>query len=118
MFITQAWADEAVNATAKAAEQGSFFMSVLPLVIIFVFFYLIVLRPQSKKIREHQQMINILKAGDKVLTGAGFYATIVKISDTDVTLEIASGVHVKAQKHTVVAIQDAPLPANDLKAKK
>ena len=109
MFISPAWADTA----AAAPQTGSTWMSLLPLVIIFVFFYLLVLRPQGKKIREHQSMLMALKQGDKVVTAGGIYATVVKVSDAEVTLEIASGVHVKAQKHTVSSMQEMPKPAND-----
>lgn len=109
MFISPAFADTA----AAVPQQGSFLVSLAPLVIIFVFFYLLVLRPQGKKIRDHQTMLHSLKAGDKVVTAGGLYATVVKVSDHDVTLEIASGVHVKAQKHTVSGMQEMPLPAND-----
>ena len=109
MFVAPAWAD----AAAAAPQQGSTWMSILPLVIIFAFFYLLVLRPQGKKIREHQTMLMGLKTGDKVVTAGGIYATVIKVSDTDVTLEIASGVHVKAQKHTVSGLQDMKPAAND-----
>ncbi len=109
MFITPAWADTA----AATAQTGSTWMSLLPLAIIFVFFYLLVLRPQSKKIREHQEMLMAMKPGDKVVTAGGLFATVVKVSDKDVTLEIAPGVHVKAQKHTVSGLQEMLIPAND-----
>lgn len=113
MLISTAWADAAAT-TAAIPEQGSFLVSMLPLLVIFAFFYLLVIRPQSKKIREHQALLQGLKIGDKVVTAGGIFATVVKVSDNDVTLEIASGVHVKAQKHTITSLQDSiPAPAND-----
>lgn len=122
MFISQAWADAATTATttATAAAQNapSSWMSLLPLAVIFVLFYLLIIRPQSKRIKEHQALLQGLKAGDKVVTGGGIFATVVKVSDTDVTVEIASGVQVKAQKHTITSLQELPFPANDTKALK
>jgi preprotein translocase subunit YajC len=112
MFISAAFAQDAV---AAAPESPSLLMSMLPLVIIFVLFYLLVIRPQSKRIKEHAQLVNSLKAGDKVITGGGLFGTIVKVSDTDMTIEIAPGVNVKAQKHTVTAMQEIAVPANDIK---
>ena len=115
MFISPAFAQEAA---ATAAEQPSMFVSMLPLVIIFVLFYLLVIRPQSKRIKAHGEMLGGLKAGDKVVTGGGLFGTIVNVGDTDMTIEIAPGVNVKAQKHTISAMQEAPKPANDVKAVK
>jgi preprotein translocase subunit YajC len=113
MFISQAWAE----ASAKTAEGGgNMLISFLPLLIIFVIFYLLIIRPQSKRIKEHHTMLNTLKPGDKVITGGGIYATVVKVADNDITLEIASGVQVKAQKHTVSALQDLKA-ANDTSKK-
>ncbi len=110
MFISQAWA----QAAEAAAPQSSLLTSMLPLLVIFVLFYLLILRPQTKKIREHQSLLQALKPGDKVVTAGGIYATVVKVSDADVTLEIASGVNVKAQKHTINSLQETKLPANDM----
>jgi preprotein translocase subunit YajC len=109
MFISQAWAETA----AAASQQSSLLTSMLPLLVIFALFYILILRPQSKKITEHQKLLQGLKTGDKVVTAGGIYATVVNVSDNDVTLEIASGVHVKAQKHTVNSLQEMKLPAND-----
>jgi preprotein translocase subunit YajC len=114
MFISPAWADAA---TAAAPTAGSSpWISILPLLIIFVLFYLLIIRPQSQRIKEHQNVINALKPGDKVVTGGGIYATVIKVIDADVTLEIASGVQVKAQKHTISTLQETK-PANDTKKK-
>jgi preprotein translocase subunit YajC len=110
MFISPAWAE----AASEASKESSFLVSVLPLLIIFTFFYLLVLRPQSKKIAAHQSMLKTLKGGEKVVTAGGLYATVVKVSDHDVTLEIAPNVHVKAQKHTISTLQDPLVPANDM----
>jgi preprotein translocase subunit YajC len=101
MFISPAYA----QATAEAANSApSTWMSLLPLVVIFVLFYFLIIRPQSKRIREHNELVAALKPGDKVVTGGGLYATVVALGDTDITVEIAPGVQVKAQKFTVTAL--------------
>jgi len=102
MFISPAWA-EAADAAAKGP---STLVSLLPLVVIFALFYVLIIRPQSKRIREHNEQIAGLKAGDKVVTGGGIFATVIKVGDADVTLEIASGGHVRAQKFTVTPQSD------------
>lgn len=109
MFISPAFAEAAA---ATPPEGPSMLMSALPLIIIFVLFYVLVLRPQSKRIREHADLLQALKAGDKVVTGGGLYATVVKIEGGDITVEIAPGVQVKAQKHTITALQELQA-AND-----
>lgn len=119
MFITPAWAQEAAaTATNAAAQTPSAWTSLLPLVVIFVLFYLLIIRPQSKRIKEHQQLLQGLQPGDKVVTGGGLYGTIVKVVDNDVIVEIAPNVHVKAQKHTITSLQEVAHPANDSKAPK
>jgi len=102
MFISTAWA----QAAGEAAKGPSTLMSLVPLVIIFALFYLLIIRPQSKRIREHNEQVAALKPGDKVVTGGGLFATIVKVGETDLTLEIAPGVQVKAQKFTVTVQAD------------
>lgn len=102
MFISPAFAD----AAAATPTEPSFLMSILPLVLIFVLFYVLVLRPQSKRIRAHAEMQKGIKAGDQVVTGGGLFGTVVAVSDTDITVEIARGVTVRAQKHTISAVQD------------
>lgn len=114
MFISPAWADAATT-TAAAAPASSPWVSLIPLLIIFVLFYMLIIRPQSKRIKEHQELVGGLKTGDKVVTGGGIFATVVKVNDNEVTLEIAPGVNVKAQKHTISTLQDMPKPANDTK---
>ena len=100
---------------APAAEGGSTLMSIAPLLLIFVIFYFLVLRPQSKKIKLHQEMLNALKAGDKVVTGGGFLGTVVSVNEQDVVVDLGNGVKVHALKHTLSGLQYAP--ANDAAAK-
>jgi preprotein translocase subunit YajC len=106
MFISPAFAQDAAAATTSSGP--STLMTMLPLLIIFVLFYLLVIRPQSKRMREHGELLKQLKAGDKVVTGGGLYGKIISVDDKDMTIEIAPGVNVKAQKHTVSALQETP----------
>ncbi len=115
MFISSAFAQEAA---AAAPNSPSLITSMLPLIIIFALFYLLVIRPQSKRIKEHAQLVSSLKPGDKVVTGGGLFGTIVQVTDTDMTIEIAPGVNVKAQKHTITALQETAKPANDIQPTK
>jgi preprotein translocase subunit YajC len=101
MFITPAFAQDAA---AAAPTAGSAFMQFLPLIIIFFIFYFLLIRPQQKKMREHQSMLDALRKGDSVVTGGGIIGTVVKVEDADVTVEIADGVKVRVQKGTIGAV--------------
>ena len=94
MFISSAWA----QAADEAAKGPSTLISLLPLVIIFALFYLLIIRPQSKRIREHNEQVASLKPGDKVITGGGLFATVVKVGETDLTLEIARSLGFERQQ--------------------
>lgn len=117
MFISAALASDVA---AAAPQEPSVIASIIPLVIIFILFYVLVLRPQSKRIRQHADLLKALQAGDKVITGGGLFGTIVAVHDDHLEVEIAPGVSVRAQKHTISALQNQPMivAANDLKTKK
>jgi len=71
---------------------------------IFVLFYFLLIRPQNKKQKEHRQMVEALSAGDEVVTAGGVLGKVTDVSDQFLTLEIASNVSVKVQRHTVAAV--------------
>lgn len=95
-FIDDAW--------AQAGGQADPLVSFLPLVIIFVLFYFLLIRPQSKKQKEHRQMIEALGSGDEVVTGGGIVGRITDVGDQFLTIEFAEGVTMKVQKHTIAAV--------------
>jgi preprotein translocase subunit YajC len=75
--------------------------SLLPLVFIFVVFYFLLIRPQSKKAKEHKQMVESLAKGDEVVTNGGLLGKLTKIGDNFVELEVAEGITVKLQRHAI-----------------
>lgn len=103
MLISQAFAQGAADVTTAAAEAPSFLMSMLPLILIFLVFYVMVIRPQNKRMQEHRTMLNALAKGDKVVTGGGLLAEVVKLQgDDEVVLELADGVKVTALRNTIM----------------
>ncbi|MEC9022465.1 MAG: preprotein translocase subunit YajC, partial [Pseudomonadota bacterium] len=73
--------------------------SLLPLVLIFVVFYFLLIRPQQKKQKQHREMLQALRRGDRVVTAGGIIGLIIKVnSETELTLEIADGVRVKVAR--------------------
>lgn len=94
-FINDAFAQ------TGGATGGGGLISLLPLIIIFVVFYFLLIRPQQKRAKQHREMVSALKKGDEVVTGGGIVGKINDTDDNFVTVEIASGVAVKVQRHSI-----------------
>ncbi len=89
------------------------FMSLLPLILIFVVFYFLLIRPQQKKVKKHQEMLDSLRRGDRVVTNGGLIGTIVKIaSDREVQVEIAEDVKVRVVRAMISDVLAKTEPAN------
>lgn len=82
-------------------------MQLLPLVLIFVIFYFLLIRPQQKKAKDHKQMLENIKKGDKVITSGGIYGVVEATGTNTVTLKIAENVRVKVGKGNIAAIRSA-----------
>jgi preprotein translocase subunit YajC len=89
------------DALAAAQGQGDPLMSFLPLIFIFVVFYFLLIRPQSKKAKEHKQMVEALAKGDEVVTNGGLLGRISKVGDNFIELDITEGVTVKVQRNAI-----------------
>ena len=76
-------------AQSADAGSGSAFFQFIPLILILGVFWFLIIRPQQKKQKEHQRMVDSLRKGDKVVTNGGIFGTIVKVGDHRLTLEIA-----------------------------
>jgi preprotein translocase subunit YajC len=91
-------------AQAAGGGQQAAWMQMLPLVLIFVVFYFLLIRPQTKKAKEHRDMVAKLAAGDEVVTTGGILGRIAEAGETFVTLEIASGVSIRVQRFQVAQL--------------
>ena len=92
------------TARAQAGAQGDPIMSFLPLVVIFVLFYFLLIRPQQKRQKEHKQMVEALEVGQEVVTGGGVLGKVTEVADLWVTIEVANGVSLKVQRNTIAAL--------------
>jgi preprotein translocase subunit YajC len=88
-------------AAAPGAPQQSLFGMALPFVIMLGVMYFLMIRPQQKKMKEHQGMISALKSGDEVITSSGIIGTIQGMSEKVVTLEVSKNVQIKILKSQV-----------------
>ena len=94
-FINSAWAQ------AAPAQQPDPFTSFIPLILIFVVFYFLLIRPQSKRAKEHRKMVAELKVGDEVVTSGGVLGKITEAGEQFLKVEVADGVELKVQRTTV-----------------
>lgn len=96
---------DAMAAAAPAAQSGQpGIAGFLPLIIIFVVFYFLLIRPQSKRAKEHRNMVAALQKGDEVVTNGGVLGKITDVDENFVTVEIASGVEIRVQRSAVAQL--------------
>jgi preprotein translocase subunit YajC len=98
------WFIPSAYAQAAGAPQPNVFVQMLPLVLIFVVFYFLLIRPQAKRAKEHKAMVTALSAGDEVVTSGGILGRITEAGEQYLTVEVAEGVRVKVQRHTVTSL--------------
>ena len=92
------------SAHAQDAAQPGGLMSFLPLIIIFVIFYFLLIRPQMKRAKEHKKLVSELSNGDEVVTNGGLLGRITNVGESFVTVELAENVQIKVQRHAVANI--------------
>jgi preprotein translocase subunit YajC len=94
-FISNAWAE----AAGQSADPG--IMGFIPLIVLFVVFYFLLIRPQSKRVKEHKAMVASVKKGDEIITNGGVLAKVVSVEDEFVAVELAENITVCLQKQAV-----------------
>ena len=100
MFITEAWAQG-----AGAGGGSDFLVQLFPLVLIFIVFYFLLIRPQQAKVKAQREMLSGVKRGDRVVTGGGIIGLVTKvIGDNELQVELADGVRVRIIKATITDI--------------
>ena len=82
-------------------EAGGSLFSLLPLVVIFVLFYFLLIRPQQKRAKQHKEMVAALSKGEEVVTNGGLLGKVIEVDDNFITVEISSGLNVKVQRQAV-----------------
>ena len=115
MFISPAYAQ------AAGGGGGSGLEMFLPLILIFVVFWVLLIRPQQKKMKEHRAMVDALRRGDKVVTAGGIIGTVTKVTEgePEIQVEISEGVKVKVVRGTIgagpMSLQLSPEPSSSAK---
>lgn len=96
--------DNAVQTAPAAAPQGDVWGMLLYLVIVFGIVYLLIMRPNKKRMAEYQKMLDALQVGNRVMA-AGIYGTIKKINEKTIEMEVAKGVVIEVNKNAVAAVE-------------
>ena len=113
MFATPAYAQAAGTAAQGGSTAGAI-VSLLPLVLIFVVFYFLMIRPQQKRMKALQDAVGGVKKGDTVVTAGGLIGKVTKVDEQEVELEIAQGVRVRVVKSMLSDVRPhGTKPAND-----
>ena len=114
MFESPAYA-QAANGAAASGGGAAFFIQMVPLLAIFVIFWFLLIRPQQRRMKQHQAKITAVQKGDQVVTGGGLVGKVTKVEDEHVEVELAPSMRVRAVKATLSDV--IPLggskPAND-----
>ena len=88
-------------AQSAVQQQPSLFASFVPLILIFIIFYFLLIRPQQKKAKEHKILLDSIKRGDQILTSGGMIAKVIKADTEELTVGISDKVNVKIFRSTV-----------------
>lgn len=108
MFVSTAFAQTA----GAPAAGGDMLVQFAPLILIFVVFYFLLIRPQQKKMKDHKAMLDSVRRGDRVVTGGGIIGTVTKMGpDDEVQVEIAEGVKVRCLRSTINLVLARTEPA-------
>lgn len=112
MLISPAYAQD-----AAAAGAAGIVMQLAPLILIFVVFYFLLIRPQQKRAKEHRTMLTALKRGDRIITAGGLIGSVTRVKDgsDEVEVELAPNVRVNVVRSTIASLVRAPAAANDSK---
>ena len=102
MFISSAFAQTAP--AAAGGDMQSTLMNMLPILVMFGVLYLVMIRPQMKKQKEHKAMIESIVKGDEVVSAGGFLGRVSKLGDVFISVELATGVEVQMQRSAVVQV--------------
>jgi preprotein translocase subunit YajC len=97
-----------------AGGTSGILIGILPWVLIFAIFYMLMIRPQQQRVKQHQAEIAAVKKGDDVITGGGIRGRVTKVSDDEAEVEIAQGVRIRVIKSTITqVVSPNSKPAND-----
>ena len=113
MFISTAFAQGSLFGGA-GGDSGNMVMSLLPFALIFVIMYFLILRPQQKRVKQHQALIKAVRRGDTVITNGGLIGKVTKVIDDDqIEVEIGDGVRIRQVRSMITDVRAKGEPVKD-----
>jgi len=114
MFASPAFA----QAAGAPGGTTGFLIQIVPLVLLFVIFWFLIIRPQQKRMKEHRDMVAAVKRGDEVVTGGGLIGKVTRVTEGEVEVELAPNMKVRVVKSTLSSVtpRGGAQPAADGKA--
>ncbi|MGB3448702.1 MAG: preprotein translocase subunit YajC [Xanthobacteraceae bacterium] len=110
MLITPAFA----QAAGAAGDTNSMLMSLLPFALIFVIMYFLILRPQQRKVKEHNDLVKNIRRGDTVVTNGGLVGKVIKVVDDEqIEVEVADGVRIRQMRQMISGVRTKGEPAKE-----
>ena len=88
-----------------AQSSGGLFVQLIPLILIFAIFWFLIIRPQQKKIKDHNTMVSNVKKGDRVVTGGGLIGTVTDVSENEVDIDFGNNIKIKSLKSTLADVK-------------
>ena len=115
MFVTPAYAQGSLGSLfGGAGGDGGMLMSLLPFALIFVIMYFLILRPQQKRVKQHQEMVKNVRRGDTVITNGGLIGKVTKVIDDDqIEIEIADDVRIRQMRQMVSDVRAKGEPVKE-----
>jgi preprotein translocase subunit YajC len=108
MLITPAYAQSALGG------DGGMLMSLLPFILIFVIMYFLILRPQQKRVKQHQEMVKNVRRGDTVVTSGGLIGKVTKVVDEEqIEVELADGIRARQMRQMIAEVRAKGEPVKD-----
>ncbi|MBR2137587.1 MAG: preprotein translocase subunit YajC [Alphaproteobacteria bacterium] len=104
MLINDAYAAAEPMMTSAGSLSGTF----IQIALILLIFYLLLFKPQQKRMREHRAMVEALKIGDRIVTGGGIYGTVKKLNGSEISIEIAPNVDIEIDRMSVSGLVEKP----------
>jgi preprotein translocase subunit YajC len=96
---------QAATPAPGTPEQPPFYMSIAPLIFVFVIFYFLLIRPQQKRAKEHAALVKAIKTGDKVITSSGIHGIVANVKETTVLVKVADNVKLEFDRAAITSIE-------------
>ena len=111
MFITPAFAQ------AAGSDTNGMLMSLLPFALIFVIMYFLILKPQQKKLKDHQELVKNIRRGDTVVTNGGLVGKVTKVVDDEqIEIEVSDGVRIRQMRQMIATVRSKSEPTSEAAA--